>query len=301
MLYRGIRKGKGFTLIELLVVISIIALLVSVLMPSLNRARDNAKRTVCASNLKSIGQGVMIYASDNDDKIPETLYKMTDNGTGSFHNSYMMFEINRNAALSPWDRVTNKYGLGKLMQKIIDLPETFFCEGIPRKRQGGSGDEFSLAFRYDDYSYPESFPWSPDDMINNHLIRGSFNYVPQSRKNKIGMPINAPGVTYTQEDALADGGIVRSDGKEYFPAIAKSTSELYGDYAIASGLIHIIEFLPHKMGSGKKSASGINVLYGDGSVRFGNHLSASQSVLWGVPNLGTEEYVARKLYSLFQK
>ncbi len=58
------RKSKnGFTLIELLVVISIIALLVSILMPALSVAREQAKRTVCMTNLKSIGQGIMIYSN----------------------------------------------------------------------------------------------------------------------------------------------------------------------------------------------------------------------------------------------
>ena len=52
------RRTKGFTLIELLVVIAIIALLVSILLPSLNRARELAKRAICGANLNSIGKGI---------------------------------------------------------------------------------------------------------------------------------------------------------------------------------------------------------------------------------------------------
>jgi len=55
---------QGFTLIELLVVIAIIALLVSILMPSLKRAKELARRTVCASNLHTIGISMQFYASD---------------------------------------------------------------------------------------------------------------------------------------------------------------------------------------------------------------------------------------------
>lgn len=59
-------KGRGFTLIELLVVVSIIALLVSILLPSLNKAREMAKRTVCLSSLKSIGLVMHMYADDHE-------------------------------------------------------------------------------------------------------------------------------------------------------------------------------------------------------------------------------------------
>jgi len=61
---------KGFTLIELLVVVAIIALLISILLPSLARARELAKRSVCAANLKGIGNGLVIYANSNADSLP---------------------------------------------------------------------------------------------------------------------------------------------------------------------------------------------------------------------------------------
>lgn len=60
------KKRKGFTLIELLVVVAIIALLISILLPSLSRARELSKRTVCSSNLRGIGQSMYIYAQDGD-------------------------------------------------------------------------------------------------------------------------------------------------------------------------------------------------------------------------------------------
>lgn len=64
------KKRKGFTLIELLVVVAIIALLVAILLPSLSRAKELAKRANCSSNLHSVGQGVHLYAQDYRDVLP---------------------------------------------------------------------------------------------------------------------------------------------------------------------------------------------------------------------------------------
>ncbi len=68
-------KRKAFTLIELLVVVAIIALLISILLPSLSRARELAKRAVCASNLRGIGQGMHIYANDNQEWFPTHFFR----------------------------------------------------------------------------------------------------------------------------------------------------------------------------------------------------------------------------------
>lgn len=59
------RHKKAFTLIELLVVISIIALLLSILMPSLEKARDKARTVVCRSNLRQVGLALVLYAENN--------------------------------------------------------------------------------------------------------------------------------------------------------------------------------------------------------------------------------------------
>ena len=61
---------NGFTLVELLVVISVIAMLLSILMPSLSKARDSARAIVCSSNLKNIGLATLTYLADNNGKYP---------------------------------------------------------------------------------------------------------------------------------------------------------------------------------------------------------------------------------------
>ncbi len=69
---RPTRKSAplGFTLIELLVVIAIIAILAAILFPVFARARENARRASCQSNLKQIGLGIVQYTQDYDDKYP---------------------------------------------------------------------------------------------------------------------------------------------------------------------------------------------------------------------------------------
>jgi len=78
------RKIRGFTLVELLVVIGIIALLISILLPALNRAREQANLVACSSNLRQMGQMMQIYASENHGYLPYGWAQM-NGGYGDFN------------------------------------------------------------------------------------------------------------------------------------------------------------------------------------------------------------------------
>ncbi len=80
---------RGFTLIELLVVISIIALLISILLPALGNARKASQAVVCLSNLRQVGIGVSLYAMDNKSVVYEA-YTQYAGGSGMSPNWWPM-------------------------------------------------------------------------------------------------------------------------------------------------------------------------------------------------------------------
>ena len=148
------RQKKGFTLIELLVVIAIIALLVSILLPSLNRARELAKRAVCATNLNGLGKALVLYGGTSDDRMPsltsdtgsETAQPtQEDNMAGLFNTK------NENA--NGWYLLIEE---GYVGEKGFKCPSDGAWAGIDDKeRKGFSGwDSFSYALQVTTTGFP---------------------------------------------------------------------------------------------------------------------------------------------------
>jgi prepilin-type N-terminal cleavage/methylation domain-containing protein len=78
-----VRRNSAFTLVELLVVIGIIAVLISLLLPVLGKARLAAQQTQCAAQMRSIGQALVMYTNANRDRLPLTSHDAAELGTTS--------------------------------------------------------------------------------------------------------------------------------------------------------------------------------------------------------------------------
>ncbi|MBN1347591.1 MAG: DUF1559 domain-containing protein [Phycisphaerae bacterium] len=99
---------RSFTLIELLVVVAVIALLISILVPSLKAARDRAKATVCMSNLHQMGLALTMYGMDYKEAIPPSDCPFADSPEGSWWlHSLQPYSKTRLLYRCPADRSDN--------------------------------------------------------------------------------------------------------------------------------------------------------------------------------------------------
>jgi prepilin-type N-terminal cleavage/methylation domain-containing protein/prepilin-type processing-associated H-X9-DG protein len=109
------RGQRAFTLIELLVVIAIISLLVSILLPSLNKAKELAVRVVCANNQRATGLGIGIYASERGDALPWII--RTKDRIDLIHMAYWSYSSGSEFY----------QGMGLLYPDYVDDPRVFYC------------------------------------------------------------------------------------------------------------------------------------------------------------------------------
>ncbi|MCE5185724.1 MAG: DUF1559 domain-containing protein [Planctomycetaceae bacterium] len=198
------RNKRGFTLIELLVVIAIIALLLSIVIPAMAKAKDYVKRIICCNNARQLVLAVNNYSQSFNQKImplyevgnspvPAQLANMSNLGP---HNSYRAFHQNHPDGAGGY----RAFHLGVLYEQgFMDTPESFYCPAQPNSAahyvipyyfkyyvgQGNVSDYFNS-------SYVGSYQWGtvtpPDQRGGTGLVRTSYNYWTYGEKTlqKIG-------------------------------------------------------------------------------------------------------------------
>lgn len=118
---RRVAVARGFTIVDLLVTMAVIAVLISILSPSLSGVRESARQVVCRSNVRQIGLGLWMYARENAELLPSSV-----NAPGLANSNPWQTNTLRlspaPAGTSGWD------GLGRLyIEEYLPAPKLFYC------------------------------------------------------------------------------------------------------------------------------------------------------------------------------
>ena len=226
----GTQGRRAFTLVELLVVIGIIAILISILLPSLTRAREAANRAACLSNLRSVGQMFLIYAHDNKRQIP----------LGTRSNIYLeSYWIRRdNGGAIRWITWGPLYRAG-----LMKAPQYMYCP--------------SAADPYHQYNGPSN----AFDRITAATAQGNGYGV---RAGYYLRPMDGAGVPVLWRDASGEAGAAPPIGPppgnlewRPYPKLDKMKNR-----ALAADIFAT----PHRIRW--RHVRGINTLYSDGSAKW---------------------------------
>jgi len=159
---------RAFTLIELLVVIAIIALLISILVPSLQKAKELARRTICAAHEHNLYLAISLYAEGNNQFYPVRDQSQVDSGANPYDTRIVYYGGYR---YPNGNKIPCSLGLLWDSKLIADY-NILYCHS--------QRDPMFKAS-----SYPASY-WKNDDPVDFGYLRTAYHYNPHSSRNSYG-------------------------------------------------------------------------------------------------------------------